>query len=64
MNESIGRASAQRWTDTFNLSHDRISLEDTISPAFFARETEAVFRRTWLYVGRIERVASNATKRI
>jgi Rieske 2Fe-2S family protein len=58
MNDSTGRASTQRWTDTFNLSHDRISLEDTISPSFFARETEAIFRRSWLYVGRIERVAT------
>ena len=58
MSENTGGASARRWTDTFNLSHDRISLEDTISPAFFARETEAIFRRSWLYVGRIERVAA------
>ena len=61
MNENIRRASSKKWTDEFNLSHDPVSLEDTISPAFFARETEVVFRRSWLYAGRIERVASTGS---
>lgn len=58
MNEINRRPTDQKWTDEFKLGHDRVSLEDTISPEFFARETEAVFRRTWLYVGRVERVAT------
>ncbi len=49
-------AAASKWTDRFGLGHEPISLEDTISPNFFAREVEAIFRRTWLYVGRVERV--------
>jgi Rieske 2Fe-2S family protein len=58
MNEVIRRAPNLKWTDEFHLSHDRVSLEDTISPSFFARETEAIFQRSWLYIGRVERVAS------
>jgi phenylpropionate dioxygenase-like ring-hydroxylating dioxygenase large terminal subunit len=34
-----------------------VSYEDSISPEFFEAEREAVFKRTWLYVGREERVA-------
>ena len=33
-----------------------VSYEDSISPEFFAAEREAVFERTWLYVGREERL--------
>ncbi len=52
MSSSLKPAPGQRWTDKFNLSHDPISLEDTVSPAFFELEREAVFRPSWLYVGR------------
>jgi Rieske 2Fe-2S family protein len=58
MTEFIRRDVNQKWTDQFKLNHDPISLEDTISPEFFNREMEAIFRRTWLYVGRIERVSA------
>jgi len=58
MNEFVRRDVNKKWTDQFNLSHDPISLEDTISPEFFQREIEAIFRRTWLYVGRVERVSA------
>jgi Rieske 2Fe-2S family protein len=50
-------APDQTWTEKFALSSEPISLEDTISPEFFKLETEAVFRRSWLYVGRAERVS-------
>src|SRR5262245_35658805 len=33
-----------------------VSYEDCISPEFFEAEREAVFRRTWLYVGRVEQL--------
>lgn len=46
------------WTSKFGLTCDAVSLEDTVSPEFFALETEAVFRRTWLYAGRVERVST------
>jgi phenylpropionate dioxygenase-like ring-hydroxylating dioxygenase large terminal subunit len=38
------------------LGTDPVSYEDSISPEFFAAEREAVFKGSWLYVGRIERL--------
>src|SRR5262245_32250739 len=38
------------------LGTDPVSYEDAISPDFFEAEREAIFRRSWLYVGRIERL--------
>jgi len=38
-----------------------VSYEDSISPEFFEAEREAVFKRSWLYVGRIERLARPGT---
>ena len=38
------------------LGTEPVSYEDSISPEFFAAEREAVFKRTWLNVGRIERL--------
>jgi phenylpropionate dioxygenase-like ring-hydroxylating dioxygenase large terminal subunit len=46
-----------RFTPQYpELGTDPVSYEDSISPEFFAAEREAVFRRTWLYVGREERL--------
>ena len=38
-----------------------VSYEDSISPEFFEAEREAVFKRTWLYVGREERLPRPGT---
>jgi phenylpropionate dioxygenase-like ring-hydroxylating dioxygenase large terminal subunit len=38
-----------------------VSYEDSISPEFFEAEREAVFTRTWLYVGRAERLPRPGT---
>jgi phenylpropionate dioxygenase-like ring-hydroxylating dioxygenase large terminal subunit len=38
------------------LGTDPVSYDDSISPEFFEAEREAVFERTWLYVGREERL--------
>jgi nitrite reductase/ring-hydroxylating ferredoxin subunit len=55
------------WTQHYDLGTEPISYEDSISPEYFAREREAIFRRTWLNVGRVERlprVGSYFTKEI
>ena len=39
-----------------HLGTDPVTYEDSISPEFFTAEREAVFKRSWLYVGREERV--------
>ncbi len=55
------------WTQHYDLGTEPLSYEDSISPEYFTREREAIFRRTWLNVGRVERlprVGSYFTKEI
>ena len=44
------------WTDHFGLDTADVSYEDSISPEQYEAEREAIFRRTWLNVGRVEQV--------
>ena len=44
------------WTEHFGLDTGPVSYEDSISPARFELECEAIFRRTWLNVGRVEQL--------
>jgi len=45
------------WTEHYpELGTGFVSFEDSISPAFFELEREAIFRRTWLNVGRVEQL--------
>src|SRR6516164_3427171 len=55
------------WTAHYGLGLGPVSYEDSISPEFFEAEREAVFKRVWLNVGRIEqlpRVGAYFTKQI
>lgn len=56
------------WTQHYpDLGTAPISFEDSVSPEFFELEREAIFRRAWLNVGRIEqlrRTGSYFTKEI
>ena len=38
-----------------------VSFEDSISPAFYELEREAIFKRAWLNVGRIEQLPRNGS---
>src|SRR3974390_1277702 len=42
------------WTEHYQLGTEPISYEDSISPEFYELEREAVFKRAWLQVGRVE----------
>ena len=33
-----------------------VSYEDCVSPEWFQQERKAIFQRSWLYVGRVERL--------
>lgn len=44
------------WTEHFALGTEAVSYDDSISPAFFELERDAIFRRTWLNVGRVEQL--------
>ncbi|WP_085135780.1 SRPBCC family protein [Mycolicibacter hiberniae] len=63
-----GRTPAGSWTEYHpELGTGPVSFADSTSPQFYELEREAVFKRAWLNIGRIEEVAepgSYATKRI
>ena len=42
------------WTEAYGLDKGMVSLRDCWDPEFFELEREAVFRRSWLYMGRVE----------
>src|SRR5262245_42802911 len=44
------------WTEAFGLDTGPVSYEDSISPAHYELERDAIFRRTWLNVGRVEQL--------
>jgi phenylpropionate dioxygenase-like ring-hydroxylating dioxygenase large terminal subunit len=56
------------WTEHYpELGTGTVSYEDSISPEHYERERDAIFRRTWLNVGRVEqlpRAGSYFTKEI
>ena len=41
------------WTEHFGLGTEPLSYEDSISPAFYELERDAIFKRAWLNVGRV-----------
>jgi phenylpropionate dioxygenase-like ring-hydroxylating dioxygenase large terminal subunit len=51
------KPSEGSWTQHYpDLGTGLVSYEDSISPEFFELEREAVFRRTWLNIGRVEQL--------
>lgn len=44
------------WTEHFGLDTGPRSYDDSISPEVYEVEREAIFRRTWLNVGRVEQL--------
>lgn len=45
------------WTDAYpELGRGPISLEDSVCPEFYEKEKAHVFKKNWLYVGRIEQL--------
>ena len=52
MNAPINAAQTARWHDRYpELGTGPIAVEPYISPAFFERERETIFRKVWLNVG-------------
>jgi glycine betaine catabolism A len=50
------------WTQHYpELGTGPVSYEDSISPAFYELEREAIFRRAWLNVGRVELLPRNGS---
>src|SRR2546423_8705672 len=49
------------WTEHYGLGTRPISYEDSISPAHYELERDAIFRRTWLNVGRVEQLSKKGS---
>ena len=49
------------WTEHYHLGTEPISYEDSISPDFYELEREAIFKRAWLNVGRVEQLPRNGS---
>ncbi len=50
------------WTEHYpELGTGPVSYEDSISPEFYELEREAIFKRSWLNVGRVEQLSRNGS---
>jgi phenylpropionate dioxygenase-like ring-hydroxylating dioxygenase large terminal subunit len=55
-------SSEGSWTEKYpELGTGFVSFEDSISPAFYELEREAIFKRAWLNVGRVEELPRNGS---
>lgn len=53
----VTKPASGYWHDAYpELGRGPVSLEDCVSEAFYAKEIEHVFKKSWLYVGRVEQV--------
>jgi phenylpropionate dioxygenase-like ring-hydroxylating dioxygenase large terminal subunit len=53
----FAKPAAGSWTENYpELGTAPVDYTDSIDPAFFEAEREAIFKRTWLNVGRVERL--------
>jgi phenylpropionate dioxygenase-like ring-hydroxylating dioxygenase large terminal subunit len=50
------KPAAGSWTEHFELDTGPVSYEDSISPEHYELEREAIFKKTWLNVGRMEQL--------
>jgi phenylpropionate dioxygenase-like ring-hydroxylating dioxygenase large terminal subunit len=58
----FAKPEAGSWTEQYpELGTDPVSYEDSISPEYYEAEREAIFRHTWLNVGRIEQLPRNGS---
>jgi phenylpropionate dioxygenase-like ring-hydroxylating dioxygenase large terminal subunit len=52
------KPAAGSWTEQYpELGTGPVDYVDSIDPAYYEAERDAIFRRTWLNVGRVERLA-------
>ncbi|BBY14930.1 aromatic ring-hydroxylating oxygenase subunit alpha [Mycolicibacterium litorale] len=58
----VTKPASGHWTDAYpELGRGPVSLEDCVSEEFYDKEREHVFKKTWLYVGRVEAVPKSGS---
>src|SRR5262245_57147765 len=56
------KPSEGSWTEHYpELSTGLVSYEDSISPEFFELERDAIWKRAWLNLGRVEQLPRNGS---
>jgi len=55
------KPEAGSWTAHLKIDTEPVSYEDSISPGHYELEREAIFRRTWLNVGRVEQLTKRGS---
>ena len=61
-NSLVTKPASGHWTDAYpELGRGPVSLEDCVSKDFYEKEREHVFKKTWLYMGRVERVPKSGS---
>ena len=61
-NSLVTKPASGHWTDAYpELGRGPVSLEDCVSEEFYEKEREHVFKKTWLYMGRVERVPKSGS---
>jgi glycine betaine catabolism A len=56
------RPAEGTWTEHYpDLGTGPVSFEDSVSPTFYELEREAIFRRAWLNVGRVDDLPRNGS---
>ena len=59
---SFTRPAEGTWTEHYpELGTAPVSFDDCVSPAFHERERDAIFRRAWLNVGRVDDLSRNGS---
>ena len=59
---SFPRPAEGTWTEHYpELGTGPVSFEDSVSPAFYELERDAIFRRAWLNVGRVDDLPRNGS---
>ena len=58
----FARPAEGSWTEHYGeLGTANVSFEDSVSPEFYELEREAIFRRAWLNVGRLDDLPRSGT---
>lgn len=53
----VSKPTNAHWTDAYpELGRGPVSFDDCVSEEFYEKEIEHVFKKTWLYVGRVEQL--------
>lgn len=53
----LKKPESGKWTDAYpQLGRGPISLDDCVSAEFYEKEREHIFKKNWLYIGRVERL--------